>query len=88
MREFEYDISIHHLQEANKVRIFCSEEGNCSVEDMVGSDSLAVISALNERGRSGWELVEIVFGGDGFVCFWKRESHLPGNTGQPNLHPA
>ena len=73
MKEFEYEISIHHLQRENRMRIFCSEKGDCSVEDVKGSDSLAVIGVLNERGRSGWELVEILFGGDGFICFWKKE---------------
>lgn len=73
MKEFEYEISIHHLQRENRMRIFCSEKGDCSVEDVKGSDSLAVLGALNERGRRGWELVEILFGGDGFICFWKKE---------------
>ena len=73
MKEFAYEISFHPLEVESKMRIFCSAEGDCSVEDVKGSDSLAVLGALNERGRSGWELVEILFGGDGFICFWKKE---------------
>jgi hypothetical protein len=73
MKEFEYEISIHHLQRENRMRIFCSEAGDCSVEDVTGRDSSVVVSVLNERGRSGWELVQVLFGGEGFICFWKRE---------------
>jgi hypothetical protein len=73
MKEFEYEISTHPLQRENRMRIFCSEKGDCSIEDVPGGDSLVVVSALNEMGRSGWELVQILFGKDGFICFWKRE---------------
>ncbi len=73
MKEFEYEISIHHLQRGNRMRIFCSETGDCSVGDVTDSDSGAVVAALNERGRDGWELVQILFGGDGFMCVWKRK---------------
>lgn len=80
MKEFEYEISIHQLQRENRMRIFCSEAGACSVEDVAGSDSETVGSALNERGRSGWELVQILFGRDGFICFWKRELTSQGKS--------
>jgi hypothetical protein len=80
MKEFEYEISIHHLRRENRMRIFCSETGDCSVEDVTDSDSAALVSALNERGRSGWELVQILFGGDGFMCVWKRKSISEGKS--------
>jgi hypothetical protein len=73
MKEFEYEVSTHPLRRENRMRIFCSEKGDCSIEDVPGGDSLAVVSALNEMGHSGWELVQILFGKDGFVCFWKKE---------------
>jgi hypothetical protein len=28
---------------------------------------------LNEGGKEGWELIQVAFGKDGFVIFWKRE---------------
>jgi len=28
---------------------------------------------LNERGKRGWELVQISFGKEGLMAFWKRE---------------
>jgi len=30
------------------------------------------VGFLNKRGAEGWELVEIFFGKDGIVAFWKR----------------
>jgi hypothetical protein len=27
---------------------------------------------LNNRGREGWELVQISFGRDGLMAYWKR----------------
>ncbi len=77
MKGFEYDISTHHLARDNRMRIFCSEAGDCAVGQGIGSDSVAVVTVLNERGRNGWELVQIFFGGDGFICFWKRKLRLP-----------
>jgi len=29
---------------------------------------------LNERGKQGWELVQISFGKEGLMAFWKREA--------------
>jgi hypothetical protein len=80
MKEFVYEISFHPLQVESKMRIFCSAEGDCSVEDVPDSDSMAVIRVLNERGRDGWELIEILFGRDGYICFWKREMGSQENT--------
>lgn len=73
MKAYEYAITRHTLQRDNKMRVFCSERGECSVEEVAPSDASIVLDALNERGREGWELAEILFGRDGFVCFWKRE---------------
>ena len=29
---------------------------------------------LNERGRQGWELVQVSFGKEGILAFWKRKT--------------
>jgi hypothetical protein len=73
MKRFEYEVSAHQLPRENRMRVFCSEKGECSVQEVPASDSDVVIEALNQRGDKGWELVEILFGRDGFICFWKRE---------------
>ena len=65
MKRYEYEISSHHLGRENKMRIFCSEKGECSVEEVGPPDSQLVVDSLNERGgewmgvsrnplRTGW----------------------------------
>jgi hypothetical protein len=31
-----------------------------------------LVKLLNQRGDEGWELIEMFFGKDGIVVFWKR----------------
>ena len=73
MRRFEYHVSAHQLSRENRVKIFCSEKGECSVQEVAASDSDSVVQVLNQKGEEGWELVDILFGKDGFICFWKKE---------------
>ena len=80
MKRYRYQISSHPLGRQNKMRVFCSEKGECSLEEMRPSDSQVVMDALNELGEQGWEFVELLFGKDGFVCFWKRELIPEGQT--------
>lgn len=80
MKRYQYQISSHPLRRENKMRIFCSEKGECSVEEVGPSDSQAIMDALDELGEQGWELVQLLFGKDGFVCLWKRESIPEGGT--------
>ncbi len=51
---------------------FCSEEGECSVEDVPTEEPQILVDLMNERGLQGWELIQFVFGKDGVVAFWKR----------------
>jgi len=32
-----------------------------------------LVKILNERGEQGWELVQVSFGKDGVMAFWKRK---------------
>jgi hypothetical protein len=73
MKKTEYEITKHSAQEFSKLIYFCTEEGKCTYEQL-HSDQLSVLEKLlNERGADGWELVQISFGTDGFVAFWKRD---------------
>ncbi|MDH7500242.1 MAG: hypothetical protein QHH30_07630 [candidate division NC10 bacterium] len=80
MKRWQYEISRHPLSRDNRMRIFCSERGECSVEEVETSDSQRVLEVLQERGQEGWELVQILFGRDGFICFWKREHAAEGRA--------
>ncbi len=72
MKHFEYEISRHTADTFRQVIYFCTETGECTLDE-VPSDQINVLSGiLNERGKQGWELVQISFGKDGVMTFWKR----------------
>lgn len=73
MKRFEYEISRHTADTFRQVIYFCTETGECTLDE-VPSDQINVLSGiLNERGKQGWELVQISFGKDGVMTFWKRK---------------
>jgi hypothetical protein len=73
MRHFEYDITRHSAESLNQVIVFCSEGGQCNLEDIPHSQTAIFRNLLNDKGREGWELADIAFGKDGILAFWKRE---------------
>ena len=72
MNRFEYDISRHTADSFSKVAYFCTEKGDCSVEQIPASEPQALVNILNERGTQGWELVQLLFGDGGVIACWKR----------------
>jgi hypothetical protein len=73
MKRFEYEITKHPAEKFTRVVTFCSEEGECKL-DQVPADQMTVLGdILNERGSEGWEVIQLSFGNDGVVVFWKRE---------------
>lgn len=72
MASYEYDISKHGAEEFSHVRYFCTEKGECALEDVPGDQTEAMRQMLDQRGADGWELVQLFFGADGVVAFWKR----------------
>jgi len=72
MEQFEYEISRHPADTFNQLVYFCSEAGECCLEQVPGDQTGILADILNERGGRGWELVEVYFGKDGIMAFWKR----------------
>jgi len=73
MKTFTYDITLHPVDSFKKVAFFCTQAGECSIDE-VPSDHIAQFQdILNARGQMGWELSDVVFGKDGLMVFWKRE---------------
>ncbi len=78
MKKFEYQITTHPVETFRQVAFFCTQEGECSLEELP-SDQVKVLQAvLNERGQQGWELVDISFGKDGLLAIWKSEAEVTG----------
>jgi len=73
MKRFEYEVTRHTGDEFEKVVYFCSEAGECTINEVPGNQTKALVSFLNERGQEGWELVQMSFGKDGLIAFWKRK---------------
>jgi len=73
MKRFEYEITRHPADRFNQVVYFCSEAGECSLNEVPGDQIEILGDIMNERGIQGWDLVQIFFGKDGVMAFWKRE---------------
>lgn len=73
MEIFEYEITKHSVKEFAQLHIYCSESGECSLENIPDFQIRHLADILNEQGGRGWELVQISFGQDGLVIFWKRK---------------
>jgi hypothetical protein len=69
---FEYEITTHEADTFRKVMVFCSESGDCGIEEVPAEEPQALVDLLNQRGLDGWELVQLLFGRDGVLACWKR----------------
>jgi hypothetical protein len=74
MKNFEYEITKHPSGEFQKLAYFCTAAGECRIDQLPTDQTGVLRNILNERGHLGWELVQLSFGKDGVVAFWKRES--------------
>jgi hypothetical protein len=72
MERFEYEISTHEANAFTKLAYFCSEAGECSVSEVPADEPPILVDLMNERGFQGWELIQLVFGKDSVMAFWKR----------------
>ena len=73
MERFEYEITHHSDHEFEQLVYFCSETGKCAISEVPADQTRALLRILNERGNRGWELVQVSFGKDGAMAFWKRK---------------
>jgi hypothetical protein len=72
MKRFEYQITQHSAADFDKVVYFCSESGECSLDEVSRDETRLLTDILNSRGEQGWELVQVSFGKDGIMAYWKR----------------
>ena len=73
MKRYEYHISKHVTEDLQPLTYLCSDDGVCRISEVNGDATLLLEDLLNERGREGWEVVQLVFGKGGMVAIWKRE---------------
>ena len=72
MTRFEYEIIKHPADQFTQLVYFCTDKGECNIDQLPADQIKIMGELLNERGSQGWELVQIFFGEDGVVIFWKR----------------
>ena len=70
--QFEYKISKHPADDFKHFVYFCTDQGECNLEDLDSDQSGALSDLLNEEGAAGWELVQVYFRPEGIVAIWKR----------------
>lgn len=69
---FEYDIVKIPAQAFERLAFFCSEKGDCAIEDVPADQTRRLADMLNEKGADGWELVQLFFQESGLVAIWKQ----------------
>jgi len=72
VKKFEYDVITYSGEMFRQLVFFCSENGECGISEIPSRDTTMLQDALNKRGEQGWELIQLSFGKDGVVSFWKR----------------
>ena len=73
MKKFEYQITKHSAKDFSHLVYFCTDEGECNIDQVPLDQTNILVDIFNERGAEGWELVQTLFGKEGVVVTWKRE---------------
>jgi len=69
---YEYRITKHPSGEIGSIIYFCTEKGECGYDQVPANQLKKLEDILNREGKAGWELIQISFGEDGAVAFWKK----------------
>jgi len=69
---FEYEITRFPAESFQHLAIFCSEKGECSLDDIPMNQTQLLQELLNKQGALGWNLVQLFFQESGVVAIWAR----------------
>jgi len=72
MESYIYEITRHDSKEFTQLVYFCSAQADCTLEQVPGDQVSFLETLMNERGQAGWELIQLEFGQNGVLAFWKR----------------
>jgi hypothetical protein len=72
MQQFKYRITKHPAETFNDLVYYCTESGECTVDQIPHDQTDMLQDILNEEGSDGWELVQVSFGKQGIIAFWKK----------------
>jgi hypothetical protein len=71
-RQFVYEVTAYPSEQFVRVGYFCTEQGECGLDQLPLEQVKAFEDILNQRGAQGWELVQALFGSDGVLTIWRR----------------
>jgi hypothetical protein len=74
MKRYEYDVTHFPAERFKELVFICSDSGECRQNQVPGDEIRILRDLLNERGQSGWELIQMTFSDKGVVAFFKREA--------------
>lgn len=74
MKAFAYRITKHPAESFSELVYYCSEAGECTLDQIPHDQTEILQNILNAEGADGWELVQVSFGRRGLIAFWKRET--------------
>lgn len=72
MKTFEYKITKHPAETFSALVYYCTEAGECDLDQVPHDQTEILQGILNGEGSAGWELVQVSFGRDGLLAFWKK----------------
>lgn len=73
MKGFEYKITKHPAETFSELVYYCSEAGECNLDQIPHDQTETLQNILNAEGATGWELVQVSFGRNGIIVFWKKK---------------
>ena len=74
MKTFQYEITKHSTQEFKHLAYFCTDRGECKIDELPAGQISVLKEILNKKGGQGWELIQIFLNEDGILAFWKKEA--------------
>ncbi|MBN1849297.1 MAG: DUF4177 domain-containing protein [Deltaproteobacteria bacterium] len=74
MKKFKYEITRHPVTQFHQLAFFCTENGECNLDEVPTDQFTLLNDILDERGSQGWELVQIFFNEGGMLAFWNKET--------------
>jgi len=73
MKEFAYKITKHPAETFSEFVYYCTEAGECTLDQIPQDQTDTLQNLLNAEGAAGWELVQVSFGKNGIIVFWKKD---------------
>jgi hypothetical protein len=73
MKTFEYRITKHPAESFKELVYYCTEAGECALDQIPHNQTETLQNILNDEGAAGWEFIQVSFGRNGIIIFWKKE---------------